>query len=55
MPVESVQPGTVWEQFLDVRAGRIAEPQPTRGRPAHGPPVGRHPGVGRAPAAPWSA
>jgi predicted dehydrogenase len=28
MPVESVQPGTVWEQFLDVRSGRIANPSP---------------------------
>lgn len=26
--VESVQPGTVWEQFLDVRSGRIANPSP---------------------------
>lgn len=28
VPVESVQPGTVWEQFLDVRAGRIENPSP---------------------------
>ena len=28
MPVESVQPGTVWEQFLDVRSGRIPNPSP---------------------------
>lgn len=28
VPVESVQPGTVWEQFLDVRAGRIPNPSP---------------------------
>ena len=27
-PVESVQPGTVWEQFLDVRYGRIPNPSP---------------------------
>jgi predicted dehydrogenase len=27
-PVESVVPGTVWEQFLDVRAGRIPNPSP---------------------------
>lgn len=26
--VESVQPGTVWEQFLDVRSGRIPNPSP---------------------------
>ncbi|MGK2851472.1 MAG: Gfo/Idh/MocA family protein [Candidatus Limnocylindrales bacterium] len=26
--VDSVQPGTVWEQFLDVRSGRIANPSP---------------------------
>jgi len=27
-PVDSVVPGTVWEQFLDVRAGRIPNPSP---------------------------
>jgi predicted dehydrogenase len=27
-PVESVVPGTVWEQFLDVHAGRIPNPSP---------------------------
>ena len=27
-PVESVVPGTVWQQFLDVREGRIPNPSP---------------------------
>jgi hypothetical protein len=27
-PVASVVPGTVWEQFLDVHAGRIPNPSP---------------------------
>ena len=43
--VRSVAPMSVWEQFLDVRAGRDAQPEPTRGRPADGAPVGRDPRV----------
>ena len=44
-PVRSVRPKTVWQQFVDVRDGRRAQPEPARGRPPDGAAVGRHPRV----------
>ena len=42
------RPSHVWEQFLNVRAGREPNPSPPEVGPADGTPVGRHPRVGGA-------